>query len=105
MAHDVFISYAEEDKSTANAACTTLESESISCWIAPRDIRPRFFGEPFSRSELGFLRIENISGRTVRLQTVRFGERPPPRKEISINVDEDGNITLIPEKNAPQKAS
>ncbi|MGA8480422.1 MAG: toll/interleukin-1 receptor domain-containing protein [Chthoniobacterales bacterium] len=40
MAHDVFISYAEEDKSTANAACTALESEGISCWIAPRDIRP-----------------------------------------------------------------
>ena len=40
MAHDVFISYAEEDKSTANAACATLESDGISCWIAPRDIRP-----------------------------------------------------------------
>ncbi len=40
MAHDVFISYAEEDKSTANAACTTLESEGISCWIAPRNIQP-----------------------------------------------------------------
>jgi TIR domain len=39
MAHDGFISYAGEDKSTANAACTALESEGISCWIAPRDIR------------------------------------------------------------------
>jgi hypothetical protein len=66
----------------------------------------RFFGEPFSRAELGFLRIESISGTTVRLQTVDFRERPPyPQKELLVNVDGDGNITLIPEKNAPQRAS
>src|SRR5260370_13840251 len=40
MAHDVFVSHAEEDKLAANTACTILESEGISCWIAPRDIRP-----------------------------------------------------------------
>ncbi len=66
----------------------------------------RFFGESFSRAELGFLRIESINGTTVRLQTVDFRERPPyPQKELLVNVDGDGRITLIPEKNAPQKAS
>src|SRR5260370_42270561 len=40
MAHDVFVSHAEEDKLAANTACTILESEGVSCWIAPRDIRP-----------------------------------------------------------------
>src|SRR6266481_5438111 len=40
MAHDVFISYAEEDKQTATSACTTLETAGVSCWIAPRDVRP-----------------------------------------------------------------
>jgi hypothetical protein len=66
----------------------------------------RFFGEPFSRAELGFLRIESISGSTARLQTVDFRERPPyPQKEILVNVDGDGRITLIPEKNAPRKES
>jgi|GEM_PF-6487042 len=40
MPHDVFISYAKEDKRYADAACASLESEGIRCWIAPRDILP-----------------------------------------------------------------
>ncbi len=40
MAHDVFISYASGDKSIADAACAILESRSIRCWIAPRDVLP-----------------------------------------------------------------
>jgi hypothetical protein len=38
MAHDVFISYAEEDNLAANIVCNSLDSEGISCWIAPRNI-------------------------------------------------------------------
>jgi hypothetical protein len=63
----------------------------------------RFLDEPW---ELGFLRIQSISGKTARLQTIDFRERPPyPQKEILVNVDGDGRITLIPEKNAPRKES
>ena len=40
MAHDVFISYSHTDKPTADAACATLESRGIRCWIAPRDVLP-----------------------------------------------------------------
>ncbi len=40
MAHDVFISYASEDKITADAVCAGLERAGIRCWIAPRDILP-----------------------------------------------------------------
>jgi len=40
MAHDVFISYAVEDKPTADAACATLEARGMRCWIAPRDVLP-----------------------------------------------------------------
>jgi MFS family permease len=40
MAHDVFISYSHLDKPTADAACATLESRGIRCWIAPRDVLP-----------------------------------------------------------------
>ena len=39
MAHDVFISYASEDKPTADAVCATLENKRVRCWIAPRDVR------------------------------------------------------------------
>jgi hypothetical protein len=38
MAHDVFISYASQDKAVADAVCATLESRRIRCWIAPRDV-------------------------------------------------------------------
>ena len=40
MAHDVFISYSADDKPIADAMCSTLESNDIRCWIAPRDIVP-----------------------------------------------------------------
>ena len=40
MPHDVFISYATEDKVTADAVCFGMEKEGIRCWIAPRDILP-----------------------------------------------------------------
>jgi len=34
MAHDVFISYATQDKTTADALCATLEGRGVRCWIA-----------------------------------------------------------------------
>ena len=35
---EVFISYSQQDKNVAAAACAVLEQEGIACWIAPRDI-------------------------------------------------------------------
>jgi len=40
VSHDVIISYATIDKSTADAVCAKLEERGIRCWIAPRDILP-----------------------------------------------------------------
>jgi hypothetical protein len=37
---DVFISYKMEDVKAAERVRAALESQSISCWIAPRDIEP-----------------------------------------------------------------
>jgi Tol biopolymer transport system component len=36
----IFISYAANDAETANAACRFLESRGVTCWIAPRDVKP-----------------------------------------------------------------
>jgi hypothetical protein len=57
----------------------------------------RFLDEPFATSALYFLRIESISGTTVRLQTVDFRAEwlPYPEKELLVNVDGNGTITLI----------
>ena len=40
MPHDVFISYATQDKTTADAVRDVLEQDGYRCWIAPRDILP-----------------------------------------------------------------
>ncbi len=47
MAHDVFISYSNQDKTAADAVCSILEQNGIRCWIAPRDITP---GAPFAEA-------------------------------------------------------
>ncbi len=44
MAHDVFISYAHENKVMADALCATLERNGLRCWIAPRDVPPGNWG-------------------------------------------------------------
>jgi hypothetical protein len=36
----VFISYASEDKTVADAVCVALEKAGVGCWIAPRDVVP-----------------------------------------------------------------
>lgn len=38
-----FISYASQNAAIANALCDALESARISCWLAPRDVRPGDF--------------------------------------------------------------
>lgn len=37
---DAFISYASQDAAVAQALVGALEQERITCWIAPRDVRP-----------------------------------------------------------------
>ena len=38
MAHDVFLCHSVTDKAVAEAIVTRLEAESVTCWIAPRDV-------------------------------------------------------------------
>jgi hypothetical protein len=40
LARDVFVSYASQDATTANAVVEALERQRIKCWIAPRDVTP-----------------------------------------------------------------
>jgi formylglycine-generating enzyme required for sulfatase activity len=40
MARAVFISYASEDRTTADRVCGALENTGLTCWMAPRDIPP-----------------------------------------------------------------
>ena len=46
-----FISYASQDKTTADAICELLENEGIGCWIAPRDVIPgEFYADAIVRA-------------------------------------------------------
>src|SRR5690348_6898328 len=58
--HDVFISYASEDKPSADATCALLERGGVRCKIAPRDILP---GSNYAESILHA--IENARGMVV----------------------------------------
>ena len=40
MAHDVFLSHSVKDKAVADAIVARLETDSVTCWIAPRDVVP-----------------------------------------------------------------
>jgi hypothetical protein len=40
MAHDVFLSHSEKDKAVADAVVARLDAESVTCWLAPRDVVP-----------------------------------------------------------------
>jgi hypothetical protein len=88
MAHDIFISYAIEDKPVADAVCATLESHSMRCWIAPRDVLP---GKPYPEA------IEDAVT-TARLMVVVFSQHATQsaavRSEIHLGFSRE--LTMIP---------
>ena len=57
MAHDVFISYSNYDRTTAYAVSALLEQNKIRCWIAPRDILP---GEEYAAALIRGIRNCNV---------------------------------------------
>ena len=97
MPYDVFISYSNHDKTTADAICAKLEQEGIRCWYAPRDIRP---GEIWAESI-----IKTIE--TVKVMVVVFTEdsnkSPQVLKEITNAVS--AGVTIVPFKLTNQQPS
>ena len=41
----VFLSHASDEAELAAALCELLESRGVSCWVAPRDVKP---GRPYA---------------------------------------------------------
>jgi hypothetical protein len=82
VAHDVFISYSQHDKSIADAVCAALEQSRIRCWIAPRDVPP-------SRSWPAAIveAIEQCS-MVVLILTQRSNGSADVRKEVHLAVEE-----------------
>jgi hypothetical protein len=99
MAFDVFISYSSKDAITANAACATLESAGIRCWIAPRDIRPGL--------EYGGAIIEGIDA--CRVMVLVFSSNANASQQVHREIERavSKGLTIIPfriEGIAPTKA-
>ena len=40
MAHDVFVTNSVKDRAVADAVVARLETDSVVCWVAPRDVVP-----------------------------------------------------------------
>ena len=76
MAHDVFISHSNQDKTVASAICSRLEQAGIRCWIAPRDVRPgRNWGSEIIRG------LDNAKVMIVVL-SANANESPPVMNEV-----------------------
>jgi len=88
MAHDVFISYASEDKITADAVCARLESHRIRCWIAPRDVLPSM--------DYGQALVEAIrqSRLVVLVFSARSNDSPHVKREVERAVS--NGIPILP---------
>lgn len=85
--HDVFISYAQEDKTVADMVCARLESHNIRCWIAPRDISP---GKNFPEAI-----IEGIEdGKVVVLIFSSFANKSPHVTRELTNAVNKGRIII-----------
>jgi len=88
MAHDVFISYAIEDKPTADAACATLEAQRIRCWIAPRDVLP---GMDYAQALVEAIKQSRVM---VLVFSSRSNHSPHVRREVERAVS--AGIPILP---------
>jgi hypothetical protein len=86
VAHDVFISYASEDKAAADVVCDQLEQKGIRCWIAPRDVMP---GIPFAES---IIRAINACEVFVILFSAHANKSPHVTNETAVAMNERKKI-------------
>jgi predicted ATPase len=95
MSHDVFVSYAEENKTAADTICTNLEENGIPCWMAPRDILP---GRPYSE---GIIDGINECSVMVLVFSSNSNESPFVLSEIERAVTKGLNIIPFRLENIP----
>jgi|GEM_PF-2443935 len=88
MAHDVFISYSQQDETVANAIVAGLESEGIRCWITPRDVTPSDTGSNVI--------INAITG--AQIMVIILSEKSNQSKQVLREVERavDNGLILIP---------
>jgi hypothetical protein len=86
MAHDVFISYAAEDKPTADAVCAALEARGIGCWVAPRDVLP---GKNYAEEIIRAIRQSRVM---VLILSAHSNHSAPVAREVERAADSEIDI-------------
>lgn len=89
MSHQVFISYASEDRSTADALCQAFEAQGIGCWIAPRDITP---GHPYAEAILEAINAARV---LVLVCSERANSSPHVTREVERAVSKSVGIVTF----------
>jgi uncharacterized RDD family membrane protein YckC len=88
VAHDVFISYAAEDGTVADAVCASLEASGTKCWVAPRDVLP---GADYAQAIVEAISQSRIM---ILLLSSRSNDSPHVRREVERAVTRD--IPVLP---------
>lgn len=76
MPHQVFISYASEDRSAADALCRAIEAKGIACWIAPRNITA---GQVYAEAIIGAINAARV---LVLVYSTRANASPHVAREV-----------------------
>lgn len=90
MAHDVFISYAIEDRQFADAMCEALEKSGIVCWYAPRNVP---FGVDYEEAIVDAITDSRL---VVLILSSHSNNSPHVRREIQIACAEQDAKGIVP---------
>src|SRR5437016_1755550 len=88
MAHDVFLSHSVKDKAVADAIVARLEAESVTCWVAPRDVMP---GADWGESIINAIESSRIM---ILIFSKNANASPQIKREVERAVDKE--VYIIP---------
>lgn len=88
MACDVFISHSVKDERVADAVVAKLEAESVSCWVAPRDVVP---GADWGESIINAIESSRIM---ILIFSQNANASPQIKREVERAVDK--GVYIIP---------
>jgi TIR domain-containing protein len=90
MAHDVFISYAIEDRRIAEAIAQQLEQRGVTCWYAPRDVP---FGVDYEEAIVDAICVSQV---VILILSSYSNDSPHVRREIQNACAEQTPIPILP---------
>ena len=90
MAHDVFISYAAEDKATADAICQTLEAQGVGCWYAPRNVP---YGVDFEEAIVEAITKSRFMVLVISAHSIQSRH---VRREVQVANRQEAEVPIIP---------